>query len=122
MATKKTTKEKKPRGRPRKNIDPYEIYKLRKIGCTDAEIADHVGVSVDTLIRRKKDDPDFCEAYAKGTADCRISLRRQLMRAQSPAERIFLAKNFLSMTDRQEHTGPDGGPLEIKVVYEGRDA
>jgi hypothetical protein len=44
-------------GRPRIEFDRKVIEGLASIQCTDEEIAAVLGVSVDTLTRRKKDDP-----------------------------------------------------------------
>ena len=58
--------------RPRKRIDYELVEKLGKIHCTQDEIAQVLGVSVDTLQQHKR----FNELYAQAIADGRMSLRR----------------------------------------------
>lgn len=90
-------------GRPPKVIDVRLVEGLARIQCTDEEIAATCGVSVDTLARRKKDDPAFVEALDRGRALGRASLRRvQWAEAQkgNTAMAIFLGKNLLGQRDR----------------------
>lgn len=62
--------------RPPKPLDAEQVWKLARIGCTQAEIADILGCSTDTLQRR------FAAEMARGIADRRMSLRRaQFVRA-----------------------------------------
>jgi len=61
----------------------------------------------------------FSEAFDKFSAGGRASLRRTQfeMAKTNPAMAIFLGKNLLGQTDRQEVSGPQGSPLvPIDVV------
>ena len=104
-------------GRRAASIDLTEVEKLGALQCTDEEIAAWFGVTARTLERRKK-KPAFAGAMGRGRAKGRISVRR-LLHAQatqgSTAAAIFLAKNLLGYRDvrRNEHSGPDGGPIPI---------
>jgi hypothetical protein len=109
-------------GRKRVNIDLDQVEKLAAIQCTEAEIASVLGVSERTIERRKH-QPDFAEAIARGKARGRVSLRRNLWTLANkgqPAANIFLAKNLLGYKDyfSNEHTGPDGGPITIAPAPE----
>jgi hypothetical protein len=104
-------------GRKRVNLDLEQVEKLAAIQCTEAEIASVLGVSERTIDRRKH-HPDFAEAIARGKARGRVSLRRSLWalaQKGNPAGNIFLAKNLLGYKDyfTNEHSGPDGGPIQI---------
>ncbi len=104
-------------GRKRVNIDMEQVEKLAAIQCTEAEIASVLGVSERTIERRKH-QPDFAEAMARGKARGRVSLRRSLWalaQKGNPAGNIFLAKNLLGYKDyiSNEHSGPDGGPIQV---------
>jgi hypothetical protein len=104
-------------GRKPVNIDLEQVEKLAAIQCTEAEIASIIGVSERTIERRKQ-HPDFAEAMARGKARGRVSLRRSLWalaQKGNPAGNIFLAKNLLGYKDyfSNEHSGPDGGPIQI---------
>jgi hypothetical protein len=104
-------------GRKPVNIDLEQVEKLAAIQCTEAEIASVLGVSERTIERRKQ-QPDFAEAMARGKARGRVSLRRNLWSLANkgqPAANIFLAKNLLGYKDyvANELSGPDGGPIAI---------
>src|SRR5271155_3372288 len=104
-------------GRKAVDIDLEQVEKLAGIQCTDEEIAAFIGVSVSTIERRKK-QPAFANALARGKARGRVSLRRSLWalaQKGNPAANIFLAKNLLGYKDyfSNEHSGPGGGPIVI---------
>ena len=104
--------EKTPKktGRPRKELDPQLVEDLATLQCTDEEIASALHVSVDTITRRKKDDPAFAEAYQRGKDQGKRSLRRlQWQSAQkgSYVMQIWLGKQYLNQKDRQ-HTEIEG--------------
>ena len=121
-------------GRKAANIDLSEMEKLCALQCTDAELAAWFGVSTRTIERRRK-QAQFHDTIERGQAKGRISVRRMLfgqaakgstaaaiflarnMAAKgSTAAAIFLAKNLLGYRDvqRNEHSGPDGGPIAIE--------
>jgi hypothetical protein len=96
------------------------VEKLCALQCTDEEIASFFSVSSRTIERRKK-QPAFAEAMARGKARGRLSLRRSLWGLAAkgnPAANIFLSKNLLGYKDyfSNEHSGPDGGPIQVSVV------
>lgn len=69
-------------GRPQADLSPELAEKYAAAGCTLPEIADFFGVCRDTLWRRKREDPAFAEALAKGRAQMRVAIRRkQLQKA-----------------------------------------
>jgi hypothetical protein len=104
-------------GRKAVNIDLEQVEKLCGLQCTDDELASFFGVSPRTIERRKS-QPGFADAMARGKAKGRLSLRRSLWGLAAkgnPAANIFLAKNLLGYKDylSNEHSGPDGGPIMI---------
>ena len=103
-------------GRPKIEINWEDVRKLSLLQCTENEIASFLGVSVDTLLRRK----EFCELHKKGMEEGRMSLRRlQWKKAQdgNTTMLIWLGKQYLGQSDKQELTGKDGQPLESKPVF-----
>lgn len=99
-------------GRPKLDIDPAQVEALARIDCTTAEIASVIGCSPDTLERR------FAAAIEKGRNDGKASIRRMQYKAAmsgNPTMLIWLGKIQLGQkeTVRQEHTGKDGGPIEV---------
>jgi hypothetical protein len=103
--------------RPKVKINIAELEKLCTMQCTDVEIAAWFGVSTRTIERRRANSK-FGEAMEQGRAKGRVSVRRQLFKLASEgniAAAIFLAKNLLGYKDyfTNEHSGPDGGPIQI---------
>ena len=81
--------------RPLKDISARDVELLASVFCTQQEIAEKLGCSVDTLSRR------FADSYKKGLADAKASLRRNqfLLAKKSAAMAIFLGKNYLGQRD-----------------------
>ena len=118
---------KHPGGRPRLTFDLRLVEDLGKIQSTHSELAAVLNVSVDTVERRLKDDPEFCGAYQKGLENGKSSLRRiQWKNALSgnTTMQIWLGKQYLGQTDRQmtavishqvEEWGKqlEGAPVEV---------
>lgn len=63
-------KKAKPNGRPPKEVNIDVVRALANVGCTQEEIAAECGCSVDTLIRRFREELDV------GTLKGNISIRR----------------------------------------------
>ena len=95
-------------GRPKKEISKEQFEKLCGLQCTKDEIAGFFNCSPDTI-------ENFCKATYKSTfsaiykiysAQGRISLRRYQFKLaeKSAAMAIFLGKNMLGQTDKQEIT------------------
>lgn len=95
-------------GRPRKLIDMGELGKLAAMQCTLDEAAHWFGCGVAT-IKRRMTEPAFRAVWDEGKGKGQISLRRlQFKHAETnPGMAIFLGKNYLGQSDRQElgHTG-----------------
>ncbi len=53
--------QKHPGGRPRLQFDLRMVEDLGKIQSTHSELAAVLGVSIDTVERRLKDDPEFLQ-------------------------------------------------------------
>jgi hypothetical protein len=103
--------------RPEAKIDLVEMEKLYSMQCTDEEVAAFFGVSTRTIQRRRK-VKHFGEAADRAKAKGRVSVRRHLFRlaaAGNVAAAIFLAKNLIGYRDvvSNEHSGPDGSPIQI---------
>ncbi|WP_405379328.1 hypothetical protein [Phascolarctobacterium sp.] len=98
-------------GRPIKLISELGmelIEKLAGLMCTDEEIAammsdQHERISVDTLTN-ENNGKTFAECKEKGQAQGKASLRRNQFKLSesSAAMAIFLGKNWLGQTDKQE--------------------
>lgn len=99
-------------GRPRKEIDQKQFEKLCAMQCTQEEICDWFEVQDDTLNSwcKRTYKKSFSEVFKQKRSVGKISLRRSgfQMAQSNPSVHIFYAKNFLGMTDKQEH--------EIKAI------
>jgi hypothetical protein len=105
--------------RPRKELDAEAVYKLARLGCTQAEIADVFNVGQATISRNYGSD------YARAQGEFKTSLRRaQYLRAvkdKSDTMLVHLGKHWLGQGDRNGPTEPtdqppatdaDGNPTE----------
>lgn len=131
----------KPVGRPPIEIDKDQFEKLCAIFCTEEDIANIFDCNIDTVSAwcERTYGQNFSEMYKKLSSRGRASLRRyQFAQAKkSPAMAIFLGKNYLGQTDKddidkqiaeqelqvkkqlaQELNG-DGGEIKIQIVRAG---
>ena len=113
-------------GRPKKPIDWKETEKLCYLQCSETEISDWFHVSVDTLARRLKDEKglSFKEFFELNRVQGKIALRRNLFKLSEkhPAAAIFMAKNWLGMTDSHEVTGAGGEPIKTEIIVSSQTA
>jgi hypothetical protein len=103
------------RGRPKIEINLKQLERLAELFCTDEELAYGLGISVDTLARRKAES-QFAEAMEKGKAKGKTSLRRkqyQVALDGNVTMLIWLGKQHLGQVDRQEVTGTNPGSFMI---------
>ena len=86
--------------RPKFQIDYEAVEKLSQIQCTQQEIANFLGCSVDTLQR----DKEFCGIYKKGLDKGKMSLRRiqYKLAEKNPTMAIWLGKQYLNQKDNIE--------------------
>lgn len=94
-------------GRPRKELDKEEFEKLCGLQCTQEEICGWFDVTDKTLDRWCRDNYDgkgFSEVFAVKRGAGKIALRRNMMQLaqKSAIMAIFLAKNWLGMSDNVE--------------------
>ena|GEM_PF-2340546 len=117
--------------------------------CTDEEIAAKLKVNRSTITNHKKNDPDFLQNYEDGKARGKTSLRSLMWesakgcpgtpeldtfnqpvykngkqvftggREPNIIMQIWLSKNILGFSDKQEICGKDGGPQIVEVRYDG---
>ena len=123
MAT--ITKNGKTMGRRRKIIDWVDFEKLCFLQCSLNEMCEWLGVTDKTLERacREHYGETFSVVFEKKRVGGLISLRRSLFKQAEtiPASAIFLAKNLLGMSDRQEFSGPGGGAIQYQSIKELTD-
>ena len=80
------------------NIDGEKVRMLASFGCTYIDIGKYYQCS-DSAIRKR-----FKAEFESGQEDLKLSLRKNLIKMsledQNTATSIFLAKNFLGMSDK----------------------
>jgi hypothetical protein len=117
---------KHPGGRPRLTFNLRLVEDLGKIQSTHSELAAVLGVSIETVKRRLKDDPEFCAVYDKGLENGKSSLRRIQWKsalAGNTTMQIWLGKQYLQQRDMHsaELTGAKGEPLIPAHIVTGMD-
>jgi hypothetical protein len=115
-----STTRKRPRGRPvaikgdAKTMQT--LIGLGQIQATTKETAAVLGISEPTLFEFFAREPKAREAWDRAREQGRASLRRTQLRLaeKNAAMAIFLGKNLLGQSDKQEleHSGPQGAPIE----------
>ena len=116
---------KRPRGRPKAEIDWLHVGKLLEAGGTAEGIAATIGIDRDTLYKRCEADNKCTfstfsqEKKAKGEELLRVAQFKQAIGGNTTML-IWLGKQRLGQTEKsqQEITGKDGGPQEhsVKVI------
>lgn len=99
-------------GRQFIEIDEGKLEKLAALGLTNAECAAILGCSPDTLERNYK------ETMAWGRSHRDASLRRkqfEIALAGNPTMLIWLGKQYLGQSDKNELTGKDGGAIQHEI-------
>jgi hypothetical protein len=103
-------------GRPKKKIDPDEVIRLARLGCTQNEIAEWFGCDQSTISKR------FSSVFRLGKAGMKISLRRwQLKRARAGSDvmLVHLGKHYLGQQDRNQN--PQGLDEPNPLDDQGRE-
>lgn len=100
---------------PRKpiEIDLAKVERFAAQGMTEAQIAAALGISQDTITRRKQNDADFADAIkrgqAKGIAVVTNKLMEQVQAGNITAMIFFLkCRADWKETQRLDHTSSDG--------------
>jgi len=101
-------------------IDIQEVEALAGLGFSEEEIAISLGISQDTIDRRKKENADIADAIKRGKAKAKRKVTSKLMEKIEAGDLgaiIWYEKTRLGFSDKQtvEHTGKDGGAIEINT-------
>ncbi len=100
-------------------IDLGEVERLASIGLSQQQVADSLGISEDTITRRKQDDADFAAALKRGKSKGIATVANNLFTQSADGNvsaGIFFMKNRAGWSDKQELTGKDGTPLYIPQI------
>jgi hypothetical protein len=109
-------------GRKKIDIDIKEAEHLAGLGLTEEEIALNLGVSVDTLGRRKKDTADFAESIARGKARTKRNIGNKVYEKAMDGDSSMLKWFEQSRFGYSEKQAIDhSGKLEIEYVNDWRN-
>lgn len=110
-------------------VKTKDIERLGRLQCTHREAAGFLNIRLNQFRTLLASNEKVKSAWEKGIQMGRISLRRKQMglAGGNATMAIFLGKQILGQRDivTNEHTGADGGPVEIdasKLNQEERDA
>lgn len=108
-------------GRTRIEIDIARVAELAGRGLSQAEICLIIGVSEDTLQRRKAESAEFAAAVKRGKAVAAETVSNKLFELAQKGDLgaiIWYEKTRCNRTDKVAHelTGKDGGPIEVTAV------
>ena len=104
-----------------KNIDLEELYSLAKIGLSEAQVAQSLGISQSTMTRRKQSDADFDKALKAGQSAGITAVTSALFNGATNADKpstsaqIFYLKNRANWADRQEMDISGGIGVEVQL-------
>jgi hypothetical protein len=94
------------------------ITALARIQCVQKEAAPVLKVTEKTFNSFLQYNKKALEAWGNGREEGKASLRRTqwLTMERSVPMQIWLGKQYLGQTDKQEQSGPNGGPVERQIV------
>jgi len=107
-----------------KKIDLEELYNLAKIGLSEAQVAQALGISQSTMTRRKQSDAEFDKALKDGQQAGITAVTSALFTGATNADKpstaaqIFYLKNRASWTDKQEVTGNVGVEVQLDAAID----
>ena len=105
-----------PGGRPKFIVDYSLVKKLAMIQCTQQEIANFLGCSINKLEK----DKEFIRVYKKHIDEGRMSLRRKQWRAADEGNTtmlVWLGKQYLGQKDKSEMDARIYAPKQLSDFY-----
>lgn len=114
--------------KPKIKLDPARVKALAAEGTSQTQIAAMLGVSPDTLTRRKQDDPAIADAlregYAAATGNVENTLYKMAISGQNVAATIYWLKCRCPerWNDRQNiDLTAHGAPVQIQIIDDLKD-
>jgi hypothetical protein len=104
-----------------KKIDLEELYSLAKIGLSEAQVAQSLGISQSTMTRRKQSDAEFDQALKDGQQAGITAVTSALYTGATNADKpstsaqIFYLKNRARWSDRSDVEISGGIGVEVQL-------
>ena len=104
-----------------KTVDLEELYNLARIGLSEAQVAQALGISQSTMTRRKQSDAEFDKALKDGQQSGITAVTSALFNGATNADKpstsaqIFYLKNRARWTDRSDVEISGGIGVEVQL-------
>ena len=104
-----------------KKIDLEELYSLAKIGLSEAQVAQSLGISQSTMTRRKQSDAEFDQALKAGQQAGITAVTSALFTGATNADKpstaaqIFFLKNRARWSDKLDASVSGGIGVEVQL-------
>ena len=115
--------KKNPGGRPRKELTQEQKIQVEALAAclSQEQIADYFGITRPTFAAIIERDEEVSLRYKRGKAQAISDVAGgllQMAKAGDTASAIFYLKTQAGWRETQklEHTGPNGGPLQVTAI------
>ena len=104
-----------------KKIDLEELYNLARIGLSEAQVAQALGISQSTMTRRKQSDAEFDKALKDGQQAGITAVTSALFNGATNADKpstsaqIFYLKNRAKWSDKLDASVSGGIGVEVQL-------
>ena len=111
-----------------KTVNLEQLYNLAKVGLSEAQVAQSLGISQSTMTRRKQSDAEFDQALKAGQQAGITAVTSALFTGATNADKpstaaqIFFLKNRGGWSDRTEVTGTVGVELQLDAAIDALKA
>lgn len=111
----------KPMGRNKINIDWNKVDRMLEAGCDGTEVAATLGINEETLYRacERENKVGFVDykATKRASGDRLLRVKQfEIAMTGDKAMLIWLGKQRLGQAEKQEHSGPGGGPIQVTPI------
>ena len=104
-----------------KTVDLEELYNLARIGLSEAQVAQSLGISQSTMTRRKQSDAEFDQALKAGQVAGITAVTSALFTGATNADKpstaaqIFFLKNRARWSDKLDASVSGGIGVEVQL-------